>query len=277
MRWVLAILFSLNAVLFLWIQFGPAQEGREERSREALPDFGDIRLLEEVASVEEEEAGETEASALAEAAVRQEPVDISAAPVEEKISPVVGDREVPVISEQPVSTEVSVPKVAPPSLPPTEYCGELGPFPSRNMAEGFRRKLAAAREAQVGIETRKGEVNTGYWVMIPPFASAKAAEAMLQKLRKAGFEDLWLMRKGEHANGISMGLYTEERYARRHAANIRKKGFETVIVPKRKEARLFWVMFSGVDQAALEALEKDRLPQDATLQKKPCTRGSAGN
>ena len=255
MRWALAILISLNAVLFMWIQFGPAQPGQGAGSREVLPDFGDIRLLEEVASAEEKPAGEAEA-----------PPSSSA--------PAGG---APAISEQPASTEVSVPAARPLTFPPAKYCGELGPFPSRNMAEGFRRKLATDPNAQVDIDSRTGKVVVGYWVMIPPLASVKEAEAMYEKLREAGFKDLWLMRKGEHAKGISMGLYTEERYARRHGNNIRKKGFETVIVPKQKNARLFWVVFSGVSQNVVEALKKGKLPQDAALRKKTCARGSAKN
>ncbi len=278
MRWALAILVSLNAVLFLWIQFGPARQGQELGSREVLPDFGDIRLLEEVTSAEEKPAGEGEAPPPAEVAVQEESTDISSAPVEEEApASVPVDREAPAISDPPVSTAVSVAEEPPPSLPPVEYCGEFGPFPSRNMAEGFRRKLAMAPNAEVAIESRKGKVDVGYWVMIPPLASVEDAEAMYKKLREAGFEDLWLMRKGEHAKGISMGLYTEERYARRHGNNIRKKGFETVIVPKQKNARLFWVVFSGVSQNVLEALEKGKLPQGAALRKKTCARGSASN
>ncbi len=276
MRWALAILVSLNAVLFLWIQFGPARQGQEQGTREVLPDIGDIRLLEEVTSAEEKPAGEVEVPPPAEAAVKKESTDIPSVPVaEEAPASIPDDGGAPVLSEPPVSMAVSVAAEPPPSLPPVEYCGELGPFPSRNMAEGFRRKLATDPNADVVIESRKGKVDVGYWVMIPPLASIEDAEAMYRKLREAGFTDLWLMRKGEHAKGISMGLYTEERYARRHGNNIRKKGFETVIVPKQKNTRLFWVVFSGLGQGVLESLEKNKLPQDAALRKKTCAWGSA--
>ncbi|WP_172649520.1 hypothetical protein [Thiolapillus brandeum] len=113
--------------------------------------------------------------------------------------------------------------------------------------------------------------------MIPPLSNSDEAETMLRKLRKAGFKDLWLMRKGEFANGISMGLYTEERYAKRHGDAIRSKGFETRIVPKQKNARLFWVVFSGVGEKNLEVLGKAKLPQGVGLHKKVCSQGSAGN
>ena len=267
MRWALAILFSLNAILFLWIQLGPAQQRQEDRSRDMLPDFGDIPLLEEVVSAKSGETGKAQASPLSAAPVREKPQD-DPVPVKENISPAGDGVQASLASKQPVSKGVSV---------STEYCGELGPFPSRNMAEGFRSKLAKYSKAKVGIESRKGKVDVAYWVMIPPLASATQAESMYKKLREAGFEDLWLMRKGEHANGISMGLYTEERYARRHSNNIRKKGFETVILPKQKKARLYWVVFSSLGQEALESLQKDKLPKNAILRKKNCARGSAGN
>ncbi|WP_457676953.1 SPOR domain-containing protein [Thiolapillus sp.] len=267
MRWALAILFSLNAVLFLWIQFGPARDGEKtSSSREALPDFGDIRLLDESAPTEADGAPRVAASV--------ETVGDGALMPKRKpeIQPVT-----PQAISPPAPVQTSVPDEQPAPSRPSGYCGELGPFASRNMAEGFRRKLAADGGAEVGMESRKGKVNVGYWVMIPPLGSAAEAEAMFRQLQKAGFKDLWLMRKGEYANGISMGLYTEERYARRHGNNIRKKGFETVIVPKQKNARLFWLVFSGVDGKILESMETGKLPQNAKLRKKPCARGSAGN
>lgn len=229
MRWVLAILFSLNVVLFLWIQLGPQTESPAHKLRSEPLDFGTIQLLQELASKPPVQAR----------------VDMS------------DDKQLP--NDIPI------------------YCGELGPFPSRNMAEGFRRKLAPGRGKQVRVESRWGKAAVGYWVMIPPLATADEAEAMLQRLRQAGFKDLWLMRKGAFTNSISMGLYTEKRYAKRHGEAIRRKGFKTRIVPKKKNERLFWVVFSGIQENFLRALENGTLPQGVALHKKVCSQGSAGN
>jgi hypothetical protein len=267
MRWLLAILFSLNVVLFLWIQLNPEQGQPAGDRRTAASDFGDIRLLQELSP--------DDPGVPADQAQQQEE---PAATTEETAA-----------STRMVSKQETVAEMKYPGSPPAErsassraadteaYCGELGPFPSRNMAEGFRRKLAQASGASARIASRRGKVTVGYWVMIPPLADIQEAEEMLKRLREAGFSDLWLMRKGEYANGISMGLYTEERYARRHGDNIRSRGFDTRIEPKQKNARLFWILFSRVEPAAMEALENGKLPQDVVLQKKVCPQGSAGN
>ncbi|GEM_PF-5057954 len=267
MRWLLAVLFTLNVLLFLWIQTNPEQQSHA-RVTDAT-DFGEIRLLRELEPAARTENSEpentldsTSDSSVADSeAVQRPPAGNEKAVDENRSAP-------PVPSDTSFSVDTANAK---------EYCGEIGPFPSRNMAEGYRRKLAANKGAKAELESRRGKVTVGYWVMIPPLADTKQAEQMLKKLREAGFNDLWLMRKGEHANGISMGLYTEERYAKRHADNILTKGFETRLVPKLKNARLFWVQFSQVGTAAMQELAESKFPQGVSLQKKVCSQGSAGN
>ncbi len=279
MRWVLAILFSLNVVLFLWIQLGPRGESTDHKPPSELPDFGDIQLLQELAAKPQTEPEDSRQEAPVRATTPASPAEALAQGtaerkegVVENQSPDSGDKSQPLAEAQggePGDKQLSYDSPV--------YCGELGPYPSRNMAEGFRRKLAPGRGKQARIESRRGKVTVGYWVMIPPLATSDEAEAMYQKLRQAGFKDLWLMRKGEFANGISMGLYTEERYAKRHGDNIRSKGFETTIVPKKKNGRLFWIVFSAVEESSMGTLENGKLPQGVALRKKVCPQGSAGN
>ncbi len=113
--------------------------------------------------------------------------------------------------------------------------------------------------------------------MISPLPDVASAEDMLKKLRAAGFEDLWLMRKGERKNAISLGLYTDRRYAQRHADNIEAKGFSPVVLPKQKNVRVYWVVFSDVEEETLQALEEQNLPASVVLEKKDCKQALTGN
>ena len=296
-RLLLAMLIALNVALFLWIQYGNRTAAPTRPEQLSRPDFGQIRLVGEPDTAEEPVI-ETKMNA-------QEPVqapqpdegdtlqpepESGPEPEPEPAAEVASEAEIetqpesePQIrqessQEQALDTLSTPPEPAPepPVQPiPTEsqpevlYCGELGPMRSRNMAEGYRRTLAAGK-AEVRVETRPGKETVGYWVMIPETPDVAGAEAMLKRLVQAGFKDLWLMREGEHKNAISMGLYTQERYAQRHADNIHEKGFDPVVVPKQKKARVYWVLFSHAGANELQKIEAQKLPSNAALEKKVC-------
>ncbi len=244
-RLLLGLLIAGNVVLLLWIQYGDSR-GNDSQQLTRKPDFGDIRLLREVSAPE--------------------------LPMPEQLAPPDPEGEVVVPAPQQVLSE---PKTEP--EPAIVYCGELGPVRSRNMAEGYRRVLSQSEAAALQVEVRTGQETTGYWAMIPAQPDVASAEAMLKRLQAAGLEDLWLIRKGELENAISLGLYTEERYARRHADKVRKLGFEPTIVPKKKKARVYWVVFSGVAEIVLAEFDAKKLPANTVLHKKVCKQTLTGN
>ncbi len=250
-RPLLGLLIAGNVVLFLWIQYGDSgRNGAGQPQRK--PDFGEIRLLRE-------------------AEVPESPMPEQPAPDQEVLATVPQQQSSSALEQVLAVPEPEPePEPEPATAAATVYCGELGPLRSRNMAEGYRRVLSRSEAATVEAEARSGQEITGYWAMIPALPDVASAEAMLKKLQAAGLEDLWLIRDGELENAISLGLYTEERYARRHADNVRKMGFEPVVVPKKKKARVYWVVFSGIDEAVLKEFEGKQLPANTRLQKKVC-------
>ena len=248
-RLLLGILIAVNIVLFLWIQYGSNQAQPTPKQEKQMPDFGEILLASEVAAKKPSIAGEK-------AIVPSLPKPENAAQV----------------SSKPASKN-NKPKANSEVL----YCGEFGPLRSRNMAEGYRRSLLRGKTGDAIVEKRSGKENVGYWTMIPEMPDVATAEAMYKKLQKAGLKDLWLMRKGEHKNAISLGLYTERRYAQRHANNIKKMGFAPVVVPKQKKTRVYWVSFSGVKKQDLAKLKSVDLPANVEWTKKVCKQALTTN
>lgn len=82
-----------------------------------------------------------------------------------------------------------------------------------------------------------------YYVMIAPLSSREEGNRKIQELADAGVKDTWLFRSGEYRNAISLGLFTREASANRHAENIRKKGFPNQVIPRgvRKEGRWLYL------------------------------------
>jgi len=82
-----------------------------------------------------------------------------------------------------------------------------------------------------------------YYVMIAALPSREEGNRKIQELADAGVKDTWLFRSGEYRNAISLGLFTREASANRHAENIRKKGFPNQVIPRgvRKEGRWLYL------------------------------------
>jgi hypothetical protein len=83
----------------------------------------------------------------------------------------------------------------------------------------------------------------GYFVLIPPLPSTAEGVRKMQELAEAGFKDTWLFQRGRLRNGISLGVYSSETGARRHAGYVNRNGFpEAVISEKtsRKDGR--WLL-----------------------------------
>ncbi|WP_456379840.1 hypothetical protein [Thiolapillus sp.] len=258
-RPLLGLLVAGNVVLFLWIQYGDSGRNTGQQQMHK-PDFGEIRLLREV---KEPKSPELEPP-------------LSPEPDQEVVASV-PQQQLPSAPEQALVAPESEPESEPEPAAATVYCGELGPIRSRNMAKGYEQALSRSEVARVQVEARPGQEITGYWAMIPALPDVASAEAMLKKLQAAGLEDLWLIRNGELENAISLGLYTEERYAKRHADNVREMGFEPVVTPKKKKARMYWVVFSGVDETVLKEFGEEKLPANAVLQKKVCKQALPDN
>lgn len=102
-------------------------------------------------------------------------------------------------------------------------CWKLGPLDDDQARDLISNLTEHERLLDDASETyRKPD---GYYVMIPPLPSRADGRAMLQRLNEADITDTWLFRSGEHENAISLGLFSRQSGAERHAATIEDKGF----------------------------------------------------
>ena len=65
----------------------------------------------------------------------------------------------------------------------------------------------------------------GWRVYLPPAADLAAAEATARAIGEAGFSDYLVVRDGDSANGIALGMYSTEAAAQRRSSALRDKGF----------------------------------------------------
>jgi len=125
-------------------------------------------------------------------------------------APAASPRERPPVEPAPGAAAPETP--APPEPDPVAPPAPSAPTPE-SLAGQPRCEGAGAGEAR------------GWRVYLPPATDLATAEATARRIAAAGFSDYLVLRDGESANAISLGLYSTEASAQRRGATLRAAGF----------------------------------------------------
>lgn len=155
----------------------------------------------------------------------------------------------------------------PPSTP--VGCQALGPFMDRDTVVVARDRLVAAGIEALPRATDASE-RLGYWVHTPPGTAADAS-AIVTRLRRAGVRDFYVVTEGELSNAVSLGVFSEQATAERHAARMRSMGFEVELNERRRERTAWWLDFRvpAAGSAAADAVVRLVLDSDEALLLEP--------
>ncbi len=146
-------------------------------------------------------------------------------------------------SESPATTASGTAPV-PSELEPEAPVAAAAPAPERCFAFGPFENASAAGNARNGLpgtvlrsRLRETAAAARAWqVALPAQADRAAATAMAERIRQAGFTDLYVVPEGAGANSISLGRFGNEASARAHAGALRNAGFEATVTPSGGEA-----------------------------------------
>ena len=166
-------------------------------------------------------------------------------------------------------TETETPKVPEePEEPLVEAavaeCVRAGWFKDSDAAYEAEAWMRARGATEIKVRREEREAVRNHHVFIPPLASRAAASEVAEELRRQGVSDLWIFGEGERANGISLGVYRNERYMRRRVAQIEALGYSVVSAPNM-EAVSVHVVEAGVegDRAAFDDAWKTAYPEQS--------------
>lgn len=117
-------------------------------------------------------------------------------------------------------------------------CYTLGPYRDRELADA-----AAARIRQEGLPaSRRSSVERelrNYWVLIPPLATKQAADAIAAQLNRRGVKDFFVTQ--EPPNALSLGVFSQRRYADRRVREMEDLGYEVEVEPIYRDRTVYWL------------------------------------
>lgn len=112
----------------------------------------------------------------------------------------------------------------------------------------------------VKYSARREAGRPGWMVIVPPLSSAAAAQAAAAQLGRDGVKEYFVIQEaGPFQYGISLGVFSTEAGARKHAATVQGQGVRNVkVVPRDPQGGKNWLRLEDVSPAGRRALDDAR-------------------
>jgi hypothetical protein len=221
-KWVILALVIVNGVFFGW------QLGRDRQlavSGPSPPPAADAALVNRLLLVSEVESG----------VLRQRRIE----PTRQTAT-----ASAPGSAAQPPDTaggraDVSLAEVL--AMPPESgrECYTIGPLDNEDDISALGAWFKAqGSQATLREDERREVVST--WVFLPPLASRADADARVREMQAANIDDIFVIPRGDMANAISLGLYSQSETLQRRVTQLEERGFEPSVLPRYRTATASW-------------------------------------
>lgn len=134
-------------------------------------------------------------------------------------------------------------------------CVSFGPFADAAQAQQAQSKL---QPRVLQSQPRRAYAGTArsWKVFLPPFASMNDTEAAAARVAAAGYKDYFVVRDGDDARSVALGLYRSEATARERVTTLAAAGFKAQLEPLGAGPAEHWLDVAagtGFDPAGAQA------------------------
>lgn len=184
------------------------------------------------------------------------------------------------LSEMDQDARAALARPAPAGVEPDQepVCTLVGPFVDSDRGAIVRERLRALG-VDSNLQSLEIQAGESYWVYLPPEPSQQEALRRLHELQAKKI-DSYVIPKGELANGISFGVYTQPALAVQRQEEMVRQGYpaEVRALP-RTQKELWLVLGPGQARRVGEGVWQDLLPPGAgqEIRQNVCSAVASGN
>lgn len=139
-------------------------------------------------------------------------------------------------------------------------CLFLGAFDAREAAAQIEQRLLSL-DIRSSVQAVEAQSGMDYWVYLPPLASRQASLRQLRELQARRI-DSYIITEGDLANGISLGIFPRVDSAEAVMQRLRAAGYEPALKELPRAHRSFWVRIAPVSRRLADDLLLERLALD---------------
>lgn len=138
------------------------------------------------------------------------------------------------------------------------HCMRVGGIRNETQLKSLRqslRKLGAEGFLKGGEAGTAANANNKFWVMLPPYPDLNKATEAAATLKSMKIKDFFVVRSGEYANAVSLGVFSTRENAERRKAQITAlKGSKLVTkietIGSSADGDYFWLSFKLGEDAS---------------------------
>jgi hypothetical protein len=122
---------------------------------------------------------------------------------------------------------------------PVQNCYSVGPLEEETQVAAVRAWLLAIGGDPVLRLDERRELER-YWVYFPPLPSQEQAVQEVERMRAQGIEDVIAVTKGDTANAISLGVFSQRGSLERRLQELRALGYDPLVMPRYSTEKVSW-------------------------------------
>lgn len=244
MRWLFLFLLALNIGYVAWeLRFQRPEPDKTHR----IPDGVErIVLLSELSAgetVEPEPVTTPIESAQDEVASPPDAAE-AAAQSPEEVAEKAADKppalvEVTVAENKLATTPAPAPEKPRPK-PSGDQCFTVGPFSDMAPLRVVTREIKDY-VVEASFRSAEQQEQSKFRVYLKPTATKQEARAITKLLASKNIKDYFIINSGPNKNAISLGYFSGKSRAYKHAARIKKLGFDAVAEPVFRTYTIYWL------------------------------------
>jgi len=158
----------------------------------------------------------------------------------------------------------------PASPPETDReCYTIGPLDNEDDISALGAWFSA-QGSQATLRSDERREASSTWVFLPPLDSRQAADERLREMQAANIDDIYVIPRGDMANAISLGLYSQSDSLQRRISELEERGFTPSLLPRYRTVTASWfdVTTSAAQPMTVGVL--DQIFPDLTIRQVAC-------
>ena len=160
------------------------------------------------------------------------------------------------------------------AMPPDSdrECYTVGPLENQDDISALSAWFnAQGSQATLRDDERRETVST--WVFMGPLESREAADARVAEMQAANIDDIYVIPRGDMANAISLGLYSQDETLRRRVAQLEERGFTPSVLPRYRTVTAAWFDVTASAARPMTVAVLDQIFPDLIIRQVACGNG----
>jgi hypothetical protein len=127
-----------------------------------------------------------------------------------------------------------------------------------------------AQDSQATLRNDERRETVSTWVFMAPLESREAADARVVEMQAANIEDIYVIPRGDMANAISLGLYSQNDTLQRRVTELEERGFTPSVLPRYRTVTASWFDVAASAARPMTVAVLDQIFPDLIIRKVAC-------